>query len=200
MASLWARFNPLYSLFFKADLPGELGIPEHVAHSLRTHSMSATVPRNLVDQECDWAFVALVVEAVRTIPPRIFEVLDDEIPLYDAKLQAAMDELSITVQSYSAEMSYPEELSVSLTVQALRARQSPEMSVVVDGKRAILFLMKKGDGDYEMRGFNIEYRKHKCHNCHEDASHKCATCKTAYYCTKECQKADWKEHKVYCSV
>jgi hypothetical protein len=200
MASLWARFNTRYSLFFRADLPGELGIPEHVAHSLRTRSRSELFPKGLVDQECDWAFVALVVEAVRTIPPRIFEVLGDEIPLNDAKLQAAMDEMSITVQSYSAALSYPEELAASLTVQTLRARQSPEMSVVIDGKRAVLFLMKKSNGDWEMRGFNIEYRKHKCHNCHEDASHKCATCKTTYYCTKECQKADWKDHREYCCV
>ncbi|KAJ6589334.1 hypothetical protein B0H19DRAFT_1103618 [Mycena capillaripes] len=37
-----------------------------------------------------------------------------------------------------------------------------------------------------------------CKN-HEDL-HKCARCKTAMYCSKECQKADWSRHKPYCKM
>mmetsp|Transcript_5810 Transcript_5810/g.8719 ORF Transcript_5810/g.8719 Transcript_5810/m.8719 type:complete len:406 (+) Transcript_5810:58-1275(+) len=44
-----------------------------------------------------------------------------------------------------------------------------------------------------------------CVNCgiSEDTSTKgklmqCSRCKLAYYCSKECQRADWKKHKVFC--
>ena len=29
-------------------------------------------------------------------------------------------------------------------------------------------------------------------------SHRCAKCRSAYYCSKECQRADWKNHKYQC--
>ena len=28
--------------------------------------------------------------------------------------------------------------------------------------------------------------------------HKCGQCQVAKYCSKDCQRADWKEHKKYC--
>lgn len=39
-----------------------------------------------------------------------------------------------------------------------------------------------------------------CANCiKENASHRCSTCGVSYYCAKECQVANWKEHKVICN-
>lgn len=44
-------------------------------------------------------------------------------------------------------------------------------------------------------------RNRKCLFCdNPDPQYKCARCKTAYYCSKECQKADWKLHKRICKT
>ncbi|KAJ7906193.1 hypothetical protein B0H13DRAFT_2021511 [Mycena leptocephala] len=39
---------------------------------------------------------------------------------------------------------------------------------------------------------------HDCKNF--ENLNKCARCKTAMYCSKECQKADWVRHKAYCKM
>lgn len=38
-----------------------------------------------------------------------------------------------------------------------------------------------------------------CNVCDVPADLKCSTCKTTRYCTRSCQKLDWKEHKKLCS-
>ncbi|KAF1846045.1 uncharacterized protein K460DRAFT_386407 [Cucurbitaria berberidis CBS 394.84] len=38
----------------------------------------------------------------------------------------------------------------------------------------------------------------KCSTCGDPATNKCGACKTAYYCTKDCQNKDWSKHKVHC--
>ena len=38
-----------------------------------------------------------------------------------------------------------------------------------------------------------------CCFCHlKYGSYKCSNCKSMYYCSKECQVADWKQHKSFC--
>jgi hypothetical protein len=37
-----------------------------------------------------------------------------------------------------------------------------------------------------------------CLLCSKEAANKCGRCKTVWYCGTECQKADWKHHKVLC--
>ena len=45
----------------------------------------------------------------------------------------------------------------------------------------------------------IRVVKKECGNCKsQDATICCASCKMQYYCTKECQKAHWKTHKLTC--
>lgn len=39
----------------------------------------------------------------------------------------------------------------------------------------------------------------KCATCNkENAAQRCARCQTTYYCSKSCQKSDWKLHKLVC--
>ena len=44
--------------------------------------------------------------------------------------------------------------------------------------------------------------KKKCHNCFKIVKKikKCSECHSSYYCSKECQKADYSNHKSTCSV
>ncbi|KAF8451738.1 hypothetical protein BDZ91DRAFT_750228 [Kalaharituber pfeilii] len=39
-----------------------------------------------------------------------------------------------------------------------------------------------------------------CATCQKPASQRCGQCHTTYYCTRDCQKADWKKHKRTCSI
>jgi hypothetical protein len=41
--------------------------------------------------------------------------------------------------------------------------------------------------------------KTRCRVCLNGSAKKCAACKDVSYCSKECQKFDWKEHKEVCS-
>jgi MYND finger len=41
--------------------------------------------------------------------------------------------------------------------------------------------------------------KSRCRFCLKQPAKKCARCKEVSYCTKECQKMDWKEHKKSCA-
>jgi hypothetical protein len=38
-----------------------------------------------------------------------------------------------------------------------------------------------------------------CRRCHKICTGKCARCKLVQYCSRECQVADWKDHKEYCA-
>lgn len=49
--------------------------------------------------------------------------------------------------------------------------------------------------------FNVKYR---CASCHKSESNemsllRCGRCKRQRYCSRECQRADWREHKSDCS-
>jgi hypothetical protein len=38
----------------------------------------------------------------------------------------------------------------------------------------------------------------KCSKCDELAHQKCGACQAVYYCSRECQKLHWPEHKIFC--
>ncbi|GES83754.1 tudor domain-containing protein 1 [Rhizophagus clarus] len=39
-----------------------------------------------------------------------------------------------------------------------------------------------------------------CYVCKKFSKTRCANCHTTYYCSKECQRKDWKEHKKSCKI
>ena len=39
-----------------------------------------------------------------------------------------------------------------------------------------------------------------CARCGGPAASACGRCKSAYYCSRNCQKLDWSRHKVACEV
>ena len=50
----------------------------------------------------------------------------------------------------------------------------------------------------EKESEGINSHKEECAFCKLDASNKCTRCKKVYYCSKQCQKNDWKRHKRTC--
>lgn len=46
--------------------------------------------------------------------------------------------------------------------------------------------------------FIIYFMENKCNNCFKKANKICSQCKLVNYCSKECQKNDWKVHKHKC--
>ena len=39
---------------------------------------------------------------------------------------------------------------------------------------------------------------YKCSDCGKDGAKKCGACGEAYYCSRQCQRRDWKKHKAAC--
>lgn len=38
-----------------------------------------------------------------------------------------------------------------------------------------------------------------CQACHAEAAKRCSLCQRVFYCSRNCQKTDWKTHKVHCT-
>ena len=49
---------------------------------------------------------------------------------------------------------------------------------------------------------NEKMQKRTCSNCKKSGTGfpKCSGCKRVYYCSRKCQKADWKRHKKVCKT
>ena len=58
-------------------------------------------------------------------------------------------------------------------------------------------MAKKLRREFGQQGEKVEVL---CNTCHvsKPSMQRCARCNTIYYCSKECQRQDWKEHKQEC--
>ena len=66
-----------------------------------------------------------------------------------------------------------------------------------------LDMMKKYQGDEnsekDEENTKIVENLRECSNCTKlDSNYKCSKCKKVFYCSKKCQKEDWKSHKKIC--
>jgi len=59
---------------------------------------------------------------------------------------------------------------------------------------AMYFLRMSGDV-MEIRGFILCTYSPQCAVCKKATTKRCAVCKTTYYCSRQCQAADWNAHR-----
>lgn len=58
---------------------------------------------------------------------------------------------------------------------------------------------KQKEEEKRKRNESNNNNNRRCNFCNmPDPQFKCVKCKTTFYCSKECQKADWKKHKKVC--
>ena len=55
-------------------------------------------------------------------------------------------------------------------------------------------ICRKGNSEETSAAMSLE----PCSVCSKEASKKCSNCKLQFYCSKQCQKEDWKNHKAIC--
>ena len=51
-----------------------------------------------------------------------------------------------------------------------------------------------------MEALPIKYARGVCEYCMKKATLQCGRCKRTYYCSADCQRRKWKEHKRYCGT
>lgn len=55
------------------------------------------------------------------------------------------------------------------------------------------------EDEKEIKNGNEKRECNYCHKCEDEEKLKrCSRCKKILYCSKECQKEDWKKHKIEC--
>ena len=57
---------------------------------------------------------------------------------------------------------------------------------------------KEPDYDAKVRAGMKAIQQTTCAKCGDYAAQKCARCFAVYYCTQDCQRADWSRHKITC--
>ena len=55
-----------------------------------------------------------------------------------------------------------------------------------------------GNSDHSNLATNPIPDVYKCSDCGKDGAKKCGACGEAYYCSRQCQRRDWKKHKAEC--
>jgi hypothetical protein len=201
MTEVWARIASRKTTLFKTSLPGELGLPSGIVEQLRRrdHHDHIAVPHCDIKDECGWENVARVVAMSRKVKSSIIAAAADDEELSSTQ-KISFITATLALQAFCAEESFENALAESIMVHTLRARQEPRFRVDVDGVPGLIFRMNKKSGCVELRVFAVSYLKHACVTCSKPARQKCSKCQEAYYCSYECQKADWKAgHKTECA-
>ena len=61
-------------------------------------------------------------------------------------------------------------------------------------------MAETADNEYNFGDYNNQEKEKFCFTCSKVNIHllKCGNCKSIYYCSKECQKSNWTDHKKIC--
>jgi hypothetical protein len=90
-----------------------------------------------------------------------------------------------------------------LAQTVLRTARNTQAKVALEKLLQLATLMdraKAGGADSDASEASTSLCLHMCRGCSAPgATLKCSKCKQAYYCSKECQKQDWREHKTACT-
>lgn len=81
----------------------------------------------------------------------------------------------------------------------ITAKMTPQEFSKLETEMVNSFYRSK-DSQRAMQSHSIEKESlpPTCHVCAKPATNKCSRCKSTWYCSTECQKADWQKHKVSC--
>jgi hypothetical protein len=80
------------------------------------------------------------------------------------------------------------------------ARRFFDLGAKADRSRLVIFNNKDDASGLRKQAQALVRKYHPCGNmdCPVSASNLCASCKTVYYCSRECQLEEWKNHKAVC--
>jgi hypothetical protein len=78
------------------------------------------------------------------------------------------------------------------------ARRLFDLGLQADRSRLVIF--KDEASAFRRQALALVKKYHSCGNikCPVSATNLCASCKTVYYCSRECQLQEWKNHKAVC--
>lgn len=81
----------------------------------------------------------------------------------------------------------------------------PELNVIKDHMLDLTALLNRSEVSRLAAEWNVDLNLFKCHTCNVQQKQlnfklrRCGGCGEVYYCSKECQQAHWKQHKLSCT-
>jgi len=169
----WAQYNKEHRalLLFPTTFPNEVGVPIDTPLS----SM-ALVPTNFA-----WEHVS----AICAILTSVFDVTAATVDTLWEDAGKVRDAVNV----------YAEKHGLSLSdVHTIFGSPAAQRGNNLGPHNVVYFLRDSGDL-VEARGFIVCNYPPKCAVCKKATTKKCSVCKTTYYCSKQCQSADWDTHR-----
>jgi len=129
----------------------------------------------------------------------------DDINILYKKNPLNEEELDFLYTKYKESIDVIFEQPSSVLDELFTSFETPDEIIVA--KKMLDNLMDKAnregvlsDCSTSVEKFNklIKIKNSKCNNCKKFASFRCSKCNKIKYCSKECQKTDWSEHKKIC--